>query len=74
MKPSDDLHSQLARSMVLTTAIGLDLACALIAGALLGHFVDSRLGSNPIGLMVGILLGLLAGIYSAFQLVRRVVR
>jgi len=59
--------------MVLTTAIGLDLACALIAGVLLGHYVDTRLGSNPIGLLVGILLGLVAGAYTAFQLIRRTV-
>jgi F0F1-type ATP synthase assembly protein I len=60
--------------MVLTTAIGLDLACALLVGVLLGHYADLRLGSSPVGLLLGILVGLLSGGYAAYQLVKRAVQ
>ncbi len=74
MKASDDLRSQLARSMGLTTAIGLNLACVLLVCVLLGRYIDTRLGSAPAGLLSGIVIGIAAGGYSAYQLVRRVLR
>jgi F0F1-type ATP synthase assembly protein I len=74
MKASDDLRSQLARSMGVTTAIGLDLAGVLLVCVLLGRYADSRLGSAPAGLLLGIIIGIIAGGYSAYQLVRRVLR
>jgi ATP synthase protein I len=74
MKPPDDLRAQLARSMGLTTAIGLDVACVLLVCVALGNFVDGKLGSSPVGLVVGIVVGLAGGSYSAYQLIRRVLR
>jgi ATP synthase protein I len=74
MKASDDLRAQLARSMGLTTAIGLDLACVLLVCVLVGRYADTRFGSAPVGLLIGIVLGLAVGGYSAYQLVRRVLR
>lgn len=74
MKDQDDLRSQIARSMVLMSAIGLDVAAVLVIGVFIGHLVDTRLGSGPWGLVVGSVLGLAGGGYSAFRLIRQVFR
>jgi F0F1-type ATP synthase assembly protein I len=74
MNSQDDLHSQIARSMVLMSAIGIDVAVVLGIGVFLGHLVDTRLGSGPWGLLVGSVLGLVGGGFSAFRLIQQFFR
>lgn len=64
----------MVRSMALTMAIGLDLACALLVSVLIGHYVDGRLHSSPWGLLIGILVGLVAGAATVYRMVMRVFR
>jgi F0F1-type ATP synthase assembly protein I len=73
MNTQDDLRAQIARSMVLMSAIGINVAVVLAIGVFLGHVVDTRLGSGPWGLVVGSVLGLVGGGFSAFRLIRQVV-
>ncbi len=74
MKSSDDLPEQLARSVAATTAIGLDFACVLLICVFLGTFVDGKLGTGPFGLVLGIVVGIAGGGYSAYTLIRRVLK
>jgi F0F1-type ATP synthase assembly protein I len=74
MNSQDDLRAQIARSMVLMTAIGINVAGVLVIGIFLGHLVDTRLGSGPWGLLVGIVLGLVGGGFSAFRLIQQFLR
>jgi ATP synthase protein I len=73
MHTQDDLRAQIARSMVLMSAIGVDMAVVLGTGVFLGHLVDTRAGTGPWGLLVGIVLGLTSGLFSAFRLIQRYV-
>jgi ATP synthase protein I len=72
MKPQDDLRGQVLRSMALTMAIGVDLACVLLVCVLIGHYVDGRWGTGPWGLLAGIVLGLAGGAASAYRMIMRV--
>jgi F0F1-type ATP synthase assembly protein I len=74
MKSSNDLRSQLARSMAVSTTIGLDFACVLLVSVFLGSFVDGKLGIGPVGLVLGIVFGIVGGGYSAWLLIRRVLQ
>lgn len=74
MSASREMRSELLRATALVTAIGLDLACLLVLGLLIGRLVDSRLGSSPIGLLAGTFLGIGCGLFTAYQMVRRVMR
>ena len=74
MKSSGDLRSQLARSMAVSTTIGLDFACVLLVSVAVGNFVDGKLGIGPVGLVLGIVLGIAGGGYSAWVLIRRVLQ
>ncbi len=74
MKSSGGLGSQLARSMALTTTIGLDFACVLLVCVLLGSYVDGRLGISPVGLVLGSVFGIAGGGCSAYLLIRRVLQ
>jgi ATP synthase protein I len=72
MKPQDDLRGQVLRSMALTMAIGVDLACVLLVCVLIGHYIDGRWGTSPWGLLLGIVLGLIGGAASAYRMIMRV--
>ena len=74
MKSSGDLRSQLARSMAVSTTIGLGFACVLLVSVAVGNFVDGKLGIGPVGLVLGIVLGIAGGGYSAWVLIRRVLQ
>lgn len=50
--------------------IGTELSVATLIGLFGGHWVDSKLGSRPIGTLIGLALGIAAGFKSLFQLVR----
>ncbi|MGG1658652.1 AtpZ/AtpI family protein [Brevibacillus sp. NRS-1366] len=58
------------RAITLVTLIGVDMALCVIGGVLLGKYLDSFFGTNPILLMVGLLAGLGIGVYSVYRIVR----
>ena len=52
-------------------SVGLYLALPIVAGALLGRYVDERLRWHPWGTFVGILAGFAVGGYLAYRVIRR---
>ena len=48
------------------TTLGFEFALP----PLLGHYVDGRLGSNPVGLMVGMVLGFAVGMMHLLRIAR----
>jgi F0F1-type ATP synthase assembly protein I len=48
--------------------LGLTLAITVAAGLGAGHWVDRRLGTDPIFLVAGAVLGLAAALYNFFRL------
>lgn len=57
----------------LSTLAGLGLANAvsLLAGLLLGHYLDGRFGTAPLFVLVGLGLGLSLGLVGSFLEIRR---
>jgi F0F1-type ATP synthase assembly protein I len=74
MKPDDDLRGQVLRSMTLTAAIGVDMACVLLICVLIGHYIDTRAHTDPWGLLVGILAGVIGAGLSAYHMITRFFR
>ncbi|GAC1611646.1 MAG: hypothetical protein NVS3B26_26590 [Mycobacteriales bacterium] len=60
-----------ALSLPTVAGLGLANACCLVLGLLLGHFVDGRLGTAPVFVLVGLGAGLALGAVGSFLEVRR---
>ncbi len=49
--------------------LGLQLAIAVILGCALGYWIDSKLHSSPLFLLIGVLMGGAAGFISIYRAV-----
>jgi ATP synthase protein I len=58
-------------SLALMGQLGFTIALPLLAGALLGNYLDSRNNNTSLFLILGLLLGLIVGIYGAYRLLSR---
>lgn len=60
-------------SLSLSTLAGLGLANAvsLAAGLALGHYLDGRLDSGPVFVLIGIAVGLAVGVIGSTLQIRR---
>lgn len=52
-------------------AVGLELGISTVVGLLCGRWVDGKLGTEPIGTIVGLLLGVAAGFRSLIRAARK---
>ena len=46
------------------SGVGLEMAGAVAAFALVGYWVDRHYGSQPWGLVIGLILGIVGGLYN----------
>lgn len=53
--------------MAMVSIISFDLAVPVIAGVFAGRWLDGKLSSEPLFLVVGILLGLVAGVFAVVK-------
>lgn len=60
--------------LALFSQIGISLLIANLGGALLGHWIDGQLNSEPIFLILGFVGGFTAGAVAAARLVQRMLR
>jgi len=69
----DDLPAPGSSSFSLSTLAGLGLAnaCSLVAGLGLGHYLDGRLDTGPVFVLIGIAAGLALGLVGSFVQIRR---
>ncbi len=67
-------RSALFRAMGVASVCGLDLALSVLAGVLLGHYLDGQAHTAPLLLIIGLFLGLIAGFYTAYRIIAPVVR
>jgi ATP synthase protein I len=61
---------EILRAYGLFSAIGIDIAACLIAGTLLGRWLDTLWGTKPWMLLVGIVLGAVGGVYGVVKLLQ----
>ncbi|MFC1897044.1 AtpZ/AtpI family protein [Chloroflexota bacterium] len=52
------------------TGIGFVIAGSIILGVLVGHWLDSKLNSDPVGLIIGVIVGILVASYSVYTMIR----
>jgi ATP synthase protein I len=62
---------RLGAYLALFSEIGGILLVTTLAGSLGGHWLDERLGTNPILLLVGLFLGLAVGGIAVWRLINR---
>ena len=60
--------------LALFSQIGISLLIANLGGALLGHWIDGQLNSEPIFLILGFIGGFTVGAVAAARLVQRTLR
>ena len=50
------------------TGIGWDIAAAIVAPTLLGVWVDGKVGTAPLFLLIGLLLGVVVASYGTYRM------
>jgi len=58
------------RAAALAAEFGFSVVAGLVGGVLLGQFLDSRLGTSPVCLLLGILGGFLFSLYLIYVIYR----
>lgn len=57
--------------LALFSEIGVLLLVTVLAGVLVGYWIDQRLGTLPVFVLVGFFLGLTAGAVGIYRLISR---
>jgi ATP synthase protein I len=58
-------------SLALVGQLGFTIAIPIALFAILGNFLDGKVQSGHVFLLLGLLLGLISGIYGAYRLLSR---
>jgi len=66
-----DDHGKAFGYFALFSEIGLILFVTTFGGLLIGHWLDERLGTNPLLVMAGFMLGILIGAVADRRLISR---
>jgi F0F1-type ATP synthase assembly protein I len=69
--PDQGSPNQPQLSGLALAGLGFAVACALVAGLALGWFLDDRLGTAPVFILVGMASGILLGVLGAYREMRR---
>lgn len=58
------------RAALGLSGIGFYIAGSIILGVVAGHWLDSKLNSEPIWLIVGLILGIIVAFYGVYAMLR----
>lgn len=72
-KTDKDVLTSALRTATLCTQLGLSLAVPIVFGLLIGNWIDKKLGTGPIFMVVLLLLGTAAGISSSYRQIKGLV-
>jgi len=61
-------------ALVLCSQLGFTIALPIVLGALAGHWIDGKLGSGMIFLILLTVLGTIAGIFGAYSQINSVTK
>lgn len=54
-------------ALVLISQLGLTIAIPIVLGAVVGHWIDGKLGTGMLFLLILLCLGIVGGIFSAYR-------
>jgi F0F1-type ATP synthase assembly protein I len=60
------MDTNAVQALAVASQLGFLIAAAVLIGILAGSFLDARLGTSPLFLIVGAILGTVSGIYSGW--------
>ncbi len=60
------------KTFAVTLGIGWVVVLPIVSGALLGHFLDNRLGTAPVLLILFLLMGIVGGSYGAYKQIMKI--
>lgn len=69
--PENDPQQSVLYTYARFSGFGIQLGVAFLLGIYGGKFLDARLDTRPLFLVVGAMLGMIAGFYSVFKLVTK---
>lgn len=58
------------RAIALVSAIGVELAVCVLLGVWIGRWLDGRMNTDPLFLLIGIFVGMAIGIWAVIQLIK----
>ncbi len=61
-----------AGTLMGLSGMGFTIAIPMVAGALLGHYLDGLFHTGALFILLGLLLGLIAGILGAYRLFKAI--
>ena len=64
----------LRRALGFSTACGVDFALVIMLGIGIGSTLDAHFRSSPLYLLVGLFVGLALGVYTAYLILRPLLR
>jgi ATP synthase protein I len=69
MKNDAEKKTGIVKSVAPYLNLGFEFALAILIGLALGYFVDSKLSTRPVFLLIGLLLGAIAGFLTVYRAV-----
>lgn len=57
--------------LTLVTQLGLVVVGTILAGLVIGYFIDKKFGTSPVFTVVFIVVGIAAGLFNAYQMIMR---
>lgn len=67
-KPNGNNKNELFLNYGLYGIAGAQLAVSVVAGLLLGNYIDKKIGTSPWITMVGLILGFVGGLYNLIKI------
>ncbi len=74
MRPGSNERIGIARALAVVTQIGVIMVVCVFAGVWIGNWIDSKLGTTGIFLIVCILLGVAAGFMNVYRVLTKGLR
>ena len=57
--------------LTLVTQLGLVVVGTILAGLVIGYFIDKKFETSPVFAVVFIVIGIAAGLFNAYQMIMR---
>ncbi|MDP8267746.1 MAG: AtpZ/AtpI family protein [Candidatus Tenebribacter davisii] len=71
-KRKTKLNSELLRYLSLVSQLGITVISSILIALVVAVFIEKRVQSDGIVILVGVLIGVAAGIFAAYKLLKKI--